>query len=185
MITLETARTTLRPLTTGDHDIILRCGSDPAIIKYMIWGPYDADKTARFLEKCEEDWAVEPTMNYEFAVVLKETGTAIGCCWLHLEVNRRCGELGWVLHSDYWGQGIMSEVAGVLLRFGFEDLKLHRLSAYCFADNQGSYKIMEKYKMRREGHYIKSDLLRFTEGETWVDIYQYAILDEEYLHNRI
>lgn len=185
MIALETARTILRPLTADDYSSIYSCASDENIVKHMIWGPFDSAETVRYLKQCEEDWAAEPMMNFEFGIILKETGALAGACWIHLEGNRRCGELGWVLHSDYWNQGLMSEAAGALLRFGFEDLKLHRLSAYCFADNQGSYKIMEKYKMRREGHYIKSDLRRFTEGETWVDIYQYAILDEEYLQNRI
>lgn len=184
MTSLQTERITLRPLAADDFDILLKCGSDPAIIKYMIWGPYDAEKTKRFLEKCQDDWNAEPVMKYEFAVVPKGSGQAIGCCWLHLEDNRRCGELGWVLHSDFWGKGIMSEVARELIRFGFEDLKLHRLSAYCFADNHGSYKIMEKNKMRREGHYVKSDILRFTQPETWVDVYQYALLEEEYFKTR-
>jgi RimJ/RimL family protein N-acetyltransferase len=78
----------------------------------------------------------------------------------------------------------MSEAAGALLRFSFEDLRLHRVCAHARAEISGSVKIMEKYGMRREGHYIQCDPVRFAETEAWADVYLYAMLDTEYFTAR-
>ncbi len=184
MIKLETDRLCLRPLTRDDFAGIYRCASDKNIVKYMIWGPFDENGTDRYLQKCASDWRAEPVTRYAFGIVLRKTGALIGACWLHLEDSRRCGELGWVLHSDWWRQGFMSEAAGALLRFSFEDLRLHRVCAHARAENSGSFKIMEKYGMRREGHYIQCDPVRFAETEAWADVYLYAMLDTEYFTAR-
>ncbi len=182
---LETDRLILRPLTSADYSAISNIASDEDIVKYMVWGDYNEEETIRYLEKCEADWKTAPQMNYEFGIVLKETGALIGACWLHLENNRRCGELGWVLHRDWWRQGLMTQAAGALFRFCFEDLRLHRVYAHARVENHGSYKLMEKYGMRREGLFKQCDPIRFVEPEAWADVYLYAVLDTEYLNTEI
>ena len=76
----------------------------------------------------------------------------------------------------------MSEAAGALIRFCFEDLRLHRIYAHAQAENKGSYTIMERYGMRREGLFRQCDPVRFIETEAWADVYLYAILDTEYFN---
>ena len=39
----------------------------------------------------------------------------------------------------------------VMLRLGFEELNLSRVTACCDAENAGSWRVMEKLGMRREG----------------------------------
>ena len=85
-------------------------------------------------------------------------------------------ELGWILHRDHWKKGYGTELAGALIRFGFAELKLHRIIASCIADNYGSYRVMENSHMRREAHFIKN---RFQRGE-WQDEFIYALLQEEW-----
>ncbi len=184
MTTLQTERTTLRPLTKDNYNDIYRIASDEDIVKYMLWGAFDEQDTIRYLEKCESDWTVSPQKNYDFGVFQKGNDALIGACWLHLEDNLRCGELGWVLHSDYWRKGLMSEVAEALIRFCFTDLRLHRVYAHARVENHGSYKIMENLGMRREGLFKQCDPVRFVEPEAWADVYFYAILNEEYFNAR-
>ncbi len=179
---IETARLKLRPLALDDFELLHRCASDPDIVQYMIWGNYDKDETVRFLRQCEDDWSATPQKRYPFAIVLKETGEAIGACWLQLEENLKCGELSWVLHSDWWHRGYMSEAAVVFLGFCFKDLGLHRVYAHARVENSGSYKIMEKLGMRREALYRKLDPVRFSDTESWADVYLYAILEEDYFN---
>jgi RimJ/RimL family protein N-acetyltransferase len=38
-----------------------------------------------------------------------------------------------------------------MLRFGFDELGLHKISATCDPDNRGSARVLEKIGMRREG----------------------------------
>jgi ribosomal-protein-alanine N-acetyltransferase len=45
------------------------------------------------------------------------------------DVPHQTAELGYVLVRSRWGQGLMSEVLPMLVRFGFEQLGLHRMDA--------------------------------------------------------
>jgi ribosomal-protein-alanine N-acetyltransferase len=180
MIKLETARTILRPLSTADCAAVQRWASVPENVTHMPWGPNTDADTLQFLEACEQSWAADPIQKYEFGIVLKETGELIGSCGVYIKDELRAAELGWILRWDYWKHGIMTEAAGALIRFCFEELRLHRVFALCNAPNYGSYRVMERNGMRREGHYIKSRLLKNVRPETWCDAYSYALLEEEY-----
>ena len=54
---------------------------------------------------------------------------------------------------------------------------VHRVEAGCFAENTGSWKVMEKVGMRRESHTVRDCLHR--DGQ-WHDGYGYAMLAEEH-----
>jgi ribosomal-protein-alanine N-acetyltransferase len=180
MIILETRRMLLRPFSSGDFDAVHSYASSPENVKYMIWGPNNEQATKIFLAECEKKWAEEPVSEYEFAIVLKETGNVIGGCGIYLNKERYEAMLGWILHRDYWKRGLMPEAASALLGFGFGKLGLHRIYAICNAENYGSYRVMEKIGMRREAHFIKNRYGRAGEAEKWYDEYHYAILSEEW-----
>ncbi len=180
MITLETSRKILRPLGKADCAAVQRWASVPENIIYMPWGPNTDEDTLAFLSACEKSWAEDPIKIYEFGIVLKATSELGGSCGIYLSDGLRGAELGWTLRMDHWKRGIMTEAAAELIRFCFEELRLHRVFASCIADNYGSYRVMERNGMRREGHYMKASLLRHAEPDTWADAYCYAILDEEY-----
>jgi len=103
----------------------------------------------------------------------------IGACNLNLNKEMNEGMVGWILHKDYWKQGYMTEAAKKLMSFGFNELKLHRIYGTCFAENYGSYRVMENCGMRREGFLIKSRKMNQPPYE-WVDEYYYAILEDEW-----
>ena len=86
------------------------------------------------------------------------------------------GEIGYILNPAYQGQGLATEVAGTLLRLGFEGLGLHRIVARCDARNVASARVMERVGMRREAHLVHNEFLK---GE-WTDELIYAILREEW-----
>jgi predicted thioesterase len=88
------------------------------------------------------------------------------------------GEVGWILHKDYWKLGYGTEISRGLVRYGFEDLKLGRIQAPCAAVNYGSYRIMERAGMRREALHRKAFWARV--DKEWIDEVWYAILAEDY-----
>jgi RimJ/RimL family protein N-acetyltransferase len=63
-----------------------------------------------------------------------------------------------------------------LLKFGFEQLNLHRIIATCDPRNIGSERVMQKNKLRKEAHYIQN---LWQKGE-WRDSLLYAILESEW-----
>lgn len=184
MITIDTERLTLRPFCGGDFEAVHAYTSVPENTYFMHWGPNDEAKTRDFLARCEENWATKPIMKYDIAVVLKAENKVIGGCGLYLtDKERNTAMLGWILHRDYWKQGYTPEAASAILKYCFDELKLHRVWANCNTENYGSYRVMEKIGMRREGHFIKSSFGRVGDSRKWYDQYYYAILDEEWRAN--
>lgn len=81
-----------------------------------------------------------------------------------------------MFNPEYYNKGYASEAASAILKYGFEDLKLHRIVATCQPENIPSYRVMEKIGMRREGYFKKC----IPYGEQWWDEYCYVILEEEW-----
>lgn len=84
-------------------------------------------------------------------------------------------EIGWVVAPDRQGQGIGTEFAHALVDIAFAS-GARRVTAYCFADNVASARIMEKIGMRQEAHFRADSLHR---SGQWLDSYVYAILDTD------
>ena len=87
------------------------------------------------------------------------------------------GDIGWLLHPDYQGQGYATEAAQVLLQYAFLQRNLHRLTSGCDSRNMASVRLMERLGLRREGHLRQSHLTR----GVWQDEYLYALLRHEWL----
>ena len=64
-----------------------------------------------------------------------------------------------------------------MLEIAFDDVGLHRVTGSCFADNTGSWRVMEKAGMRREQYGVQ-DSWHAEHG--WVDGCTYAILRSEW-----
>ena len=64
-------------------------------------------------------------------------------------INSR--EMGYSLNQDYWGQGVMTEAARRLLRYGFEELALASVMIRTGESNQRSQRVIEKCGFHYEG----------------------------------
>ena len=64
-----------------------------------------------------------------------------------------------------------------MIRICFEELGLRRLTAECFADNEPSWRLMERVGMRRESYAVKDALHREL---GWADSTTYALLATEW-----
>jgi len=166
---LETKRLILRPLALDDFDAVHSLGSNPVNTRYMAWGPNNEEQTRGFLASVRE--------GKDFTVVPKDIGAVIGSCGIYPGDNNDTAELGWILHIDHWKRGYGTELCEELIRYGFETLKLRRITAPCAAVNYASYRIMERNDMRREALHIKAFWARV--DKEWIDEAKYAILAEE------
>jgi RimJ/RimL family protein N-acetyltransferase len=150
--------------------------SNAEVARHMMWGPNTEEETVAFIKRAlTMQKQQQPRMDYELAVVRKETGELIGGCGLHISEPSQ-GEIGYCFHPSYWRQGFASESAGALLQFGFRELNLHRIYATCRPENAGSAKVLEKIGMKLEGH-LRGHMKY--KGE-WRDSFQYSILEDEY-----
>jgi RimJ/RimL family protein N-acetyltransferase len=105
----------------------------------------------------------------------------IGDAWAQLEVEADAkgveAELGWVLDPAHTGHGYATEAIRAVIDVCFDALGLRRVHAGCFADNEPSWRLMERLGMRREEFSRKTALHR--SGE-WLDGMNYGLLAEEW-----
>ena len=148
-------------------------------------GPNSEEQTRAFISMAIKDAEEKsPNKDYAYAVTLKEFGTLIGDCDVIVKGDE--ASLGWILHRDYWKQGYGTEVGKALLQFGFEELNLHRITATCDAENYGSYRVMEKIGMRREGLFIENRPGHKMSDRQYSDELCYAITKDEWeIHKEI
>ena len=59
--------------------------------------------------------------------------------------------MGYELDPKHWGKGYATEAARAVLDFGFSNMNLQRISAWCIADNIGSARVLEKLGMSLKG----------------------------------
>lgn len=174
---LETPRLRLREFRPEDFDAVHLYGSDPEVARYMPWGPNTPADTQMAIQRSLTQPATWPRLDLGLAIESRREGVVIGSIALHLrDANNLTAEFGYCLRRDHWGQGVVTEAAQRLLSLGFETFGLHRIIATCDVRNTGSYRVMEKLGMRREGRLLQD---RRIKGE-WRDTYLYALLRSEW-----
>ena len=101
--------------------------------------------------------------------------------WTQAEVTGEArssqAEISWVLDPARTGHGYATEALRELLRYCFQDLGVHRVTANCFLGNDTSWRLMKRVGMRRELHAVRGALHR---SGRWLDTVAYAILQEEW-----
>jgi RimJ/RimL family protein N-acetyltransferase len=98
-----------------------------------------------------------------FAVRDVQSGEAIGFAGIvQLELEKREGEIGYVVAPQARGRGIAGRAVGLLTRWGFETLGLLRIELRIDPTNQVSARIAQRAGYRHEGtlrnKYFKEDL---------------------------
>jgi [ribosomal protein S5]-alanine N-acetyltransferase len=62
--------------------------------------------------------------------------------------------LGYSIAERWNGQGLATEAVGVVMRFAFDDLALHRVQAAVMPRNISSIRVLEKNGFREEGYAV-------------------------------
>lgn len=89
-----------------------------------------------------------------WSITLKGNDTLIGnICLFNIKKDHQRAELGYMLHPDYYGQGIMSEAIKAVLETGFKKYKLHSIEAIVNPKNKVSIRLLEKNKFKREAYF--------------------------------
>jgi RimJ/RimL family protein N-acetyltransferase len=177
---LLTERLELRDFREEDVDAVHGWASDPEVVRFMSWGPNTRELTREFLQRKFAERTGDPRRTWDLAVVRRDTGQVIGSVGLRLDATREQAALGYCYDQEAWGQGFATEAAMEILRFGFEDLGLHRIHASADTRNGGSIRVLDKIGMRQEGCLRQHVQMR---GE-WRDSYLYAMLRDEWLEKR-
>lgn len=171
---IETERLLIRLMEPIDFEDSYEHRSDPEVCRF-ISAPLTREQTQHRIEKAIIPWSGEEHSKLALAIELKEEGKLIGeLMFKYTNVESDVGEIGYRLNRKYQGAGYAYEAVFALVRSLFDDMNLHKISAVCLIENTGSWKLMEKLGMHREG-VLKS---HFRLDDRWFDGYSYAVVNE-------
>jgi [ribosomal protein S5]-alanine N-acetyltransferase len=158
-VTCVTERLLLRPWCEADAGELQRLFSDPAVRGERNLPP---DRVARLAEGSLRQWRANGFGPW--AALDKATGEWIGRIGLdELEdwpdIDRV--EVGFELHRAWWGRGLATEGALAALRFGFEQIGLHRIISVTAAMHAAARRVMEKAGLTHQGsrYWLNPDIL--------------------------
>ena len=112
-----------------------------------------------------------------FAVTLQGSETAIGIFQVRqLDTDFRTAEWGFAIGSPFWGTGVFTEGAELMMAFVFDTIGVHRLEARAAAVNGRGNGALQKIGAVQEAILRKS----FQCNGQYVDQLLYAILDQDW-----
>jgi RimJ/RimL family protein N-acetyltransferase len=176
---VRTQRLLLRPAVAADAGPTWRFRQLAEVTEWITAAPKGLEEyRARF----------EGPERLSKTLVIERTGHVIGDlmlsvedAWSQAEVAEQAkgvqAELGWCIDPAHAGRGYATEAVQELIRICFDELGLRRVTASCFADNVGSWRLMERVGMRRETYTVAESLHR---SGTWLDGMGYALLVDEW-----
>lgn len=174
---LQTTRLILRDFLADDWSSVLAYQRDPRYLRFYAWERRIPGDVQRFVQMFIDQQHEEPRTRFQLAITLRLTGELIGnvglrrsAAWSH------DAEIGYELAPDQWGNGYATEAAGEILRYGFEDLGLHRIAAWTIAENGASARVLEKIGMTLEGRLRDRESFK---GRYW-DVLMYAMLADDW-----
>ncbi|MGZ9223477.1 MAG: GNAT family N-acetyltransferase [Anaerolineales bacterium] len=174
---LTTEHLILRDFVESDWEAVLAYQQDPLYLRYNEWTSRSAEEVRQFVQMFLDQQKQEPRIKFQFVITVKPTGQLIGNCGVRRNSpETHEGDIGYELDPRFWGKGYATEAARAVLDFGFSRLRLHRISAWCIADNTGSARVLEKLGMRQEGRLREHDYFK----DRWWDVLLYAILYDEW-----
>jgi RimJ/RimL family protein N-acetyltransferase len=176
---VRTERLSLRAATKEDAEPTWRFRRLETVSRWLTRAPRTLDD---YRTQFEDPDRLSKTLVIERdGEVIGDLMLAVEDGWAQVEVAEQArgvqAELGWVLHPDHAGRGYASEAVRELIRLCFQDLGLRRVTANCFAENEASWRLMERVGMRRELYTVRDSLHR---SGAWLDGMGYALLADEW-----
>lgn len=151
---LTSGRIYLRKLDLEkDVPAIFELRTNPNVLKYIDREPpADESEIVTFINIVNDGFAAAE--NVSWGITLKGTNKVIGVIgyWRITKEHYRA-EIGYTLHPDYWGKGIMDETMKLVLPFAFEVMKLHSIEANINPANNRSRNLLLKNGFVKEAYF--------------------------------
>jgi ribosomal-protein-alanine N-acetyltransferase len=148
---LSTKRLTLRPPTMKDVSEFQALLSIPDVTRFSNWpdAPSKAqvERSLRWMSKVHASgkgcaWIIE---------IGKSKAIAGAIRFNSFEKKWRSGEIGYELHPNYWGKGLMTEAVRAVVACGHQTFRLNRIDAWTLPGNDASDRVLEKSGFCHEG----------------------------------
>ena len=173
---IETERLLLTELEFTDIPAIVKYASDKHVSEFTsnIPHPYFEKDAIYWINLANQ--GLKQKSNYIFGIRLKQEAQFIGGISLTANQGNNRAEVGYWVAKPYWGKGLTTEATKAILRFGFEDLRLNKVTSSHMAKNPASGRVMQKSGMVKEG-FLASHILK---DSKYHDLVVYGITQRQY-----
>lgn len=167
----------MREFVAEDWRAVYAYQNDPRYLEYYEWDHRSEQDVKAFVGRFLDQQEALPRTKFQLAIVLPNSNKLIG----NVGVRKRDAksynaELGYELDPREWHNGYALEATQAMLKFGFEEWHVHRVSARVIANNDTSVRVLEKLGLRQEGHLREEE---FFKGRFW-DTLVYGMLEDEW-----
>ena len=162
---LTTKRLILRDITEKDASDLVRNINNLNVTKWLLKVPYPYTmKDAKwYINHSKEKLKQKPRTEYGWAIELKsEKGVIGGCGISKIDLEQGTADIGYWIGEDYWRKGYVSEAARRMIDFGFNKLKLRRITIPAYSDNEGSNGLAKHLGFKYEGRLRKAAVCKAT-----------------------
>jgi len=148
---LTTPRLVLRDIRMSDAEAFFAILSDAEVMRFYGSEPHQfIEQSQAFVLRQQGFYAQGESIRW--VITRQGDDHAIGSCGLfHFDEGFHHAEVGYDLHRDFWGQGIMAEAVAAILSYGFTELGLHRVEANIDIANERSKGLLLKLGFTYEG----------------------------------
>jgi ribosomal-protein-alanine N-acetyltransferase len=177
---IEGKRSFLSPVEREEFaEHMVAWANDPEVTNNLNRGLFPTTKS---MVEEEYDQLARSNNDFLFGVIDQETDTFIGTAGLY-SVNwlARSGEMRrFIGDKNFWNRGYGTELAHLMVAFGFERLNLNRIWSGVNVSNIGSWRSDEKVGFVQEG-ILRQELYR---NGRYYDSVRFSILREEYFAHK-
>jgi len=142
---LKTSRLCLKALAITDVHEVFFMRTNPEVNKYLKRSiPEDIAATASFILARNADFDKRQALYW--AIEDRQTTKYLGsiCLW-HFSEDGYTAEVGYDLHPNAQGNGIMSEALDAILNYGFNMLGLQQIEAFTHRENKASIRLLKRH----------------------------------------
>lgn len=169
---LQTERLSLHELSEAHSESMFKLRGNAQAMQYIGKPPLSSEAEALELIGAYER-NLRDHIGVTWGISLSGAAGLIGTIGFHkMDLPNHRGEIGYMLHPDYWSQGIMSEAIKVVLYCGFNDIQFHSIEAKINPENGASRQILLKHGFVKEAYFKES----FFENGAFLDTEIYSLL---------
>lgn len=150
---IETERLVLRRMMMDDAPDFFSIRSNVNAMKYVCKPLQNSIEEAK-IKIIEINEMIDSNNGIGWCITFKNQTKIIGNLSFHkIDKAHYRAEIGYMLHPDYWRQGIIGEAVKAIIDFGFNELKFHSIEAHIDPANIGSEKILQKFNFEKEAYF--------------------------------
>jgi ribosomal-protein-alanine N-acetyltransferase len=152
-ILAQTPRFVIRNFEPAEEDIYLALFDDEEVTRHLPQRSRDENK-AMFHNTLADYQAGKPLGRW--GIFNNGDGDFIGQCLLRIYDNQADRiELGYVLSKKYWGNGIASEMAQIMIAYALTHTDAREIVAVTTLENTGSQKVLTKAGLERRPNFFR------------------------------